>query len=249
MSRAQQNSTGRLRRAPAALGLGLVAVLGAAACGSGQITQTDSQLPAVNGALAQSGQIALRDAMLAFPKGGHYEKGADAPLVLAIVNSGGTADKLLEVTSPVATEVEITGDAVLPGGFALAVGKPGEESGGKSVAPTTPTPTTTTTTSSAAATTTPSGSSSGAATTTTGSSSASSVAPTSSTPTTTTTTSKKVDLGKLEIVLKGLSDKLYPGKTVPVTFVFEKAGQITVGLPIAAPNGPREEHAAAEGGH
>ncbi|MBM7771486.1 copper(I)-binding protein [Actinokineospora baliensis] len=237
MSRAQQNSTGRLRLAPAGLGLGLAAALLTAACSSGQITQTDSQLPAVNGALAQTGQVALRDAVLAYPEAGHYAKGADAPLSLSIVNVGGTADKLVEVTSPLAAEVELVGDTALPGGVALVVGEAGEETDGKSSAPTTPTPTTTTTVAPTSAT------SAGKPTSGAPSTTSSSVAPTSVTPTTTTA---KVQLGKLEIVLKGLADKLYPGKTVPVTFVFEKAGPVTVNLPIAAPNGPREEHAAGE---
>ncbi|GLW93085.1 hypothetical protein [Actinokineospora globicatena] len=235
MSRAQQNPTGRPRLAPAVLGLGVAAVLVTAGCSSGQITQTDSQLPAVNGALAQTGQIAVRDAVLAYPKSGYYAEGADAPLSLTIVNVGGTADKLLEVTSPLAADVEVAGDTNLPGGFALVVGKAGEETAGKkSSAPTTPTPTTT---SSAAPT-----SATSAAKPTSGapSSTSASVAPTSVTPTTTTT---KLALGTLEIVLKGASEKLYPGKNVPVTFVFEKAGPVTVNLPIAAPNGPREEHA------
>ncbi|WP_018682462.1 hypothetical protein [Actinokineospora enzanensis] len=239
MSRAQQNTTGRLRLAPAMLGLGLAALLGAAGCGSGQITQTDSQLPAVNGAKAEAGKVAVRDAMLAFPTDGHYAKGADAPLVLTLVNIGGTADRLVEVTSPVAGAVEVVGDTNLPGGFAIQVGEPGKQAEGTSVAATTPTPTTTTatpTTTTGSATTTtgkPSG-----ATTTTGSSS---VPPTSSTPAETTT--RKLDLGKAEIVLKDLGVVLYPGRNVPVTFIFEKAGQITVNLPIAAPNGPRAEAA------
>ncbi|SES06591.1 hypothetical protein [Actinokineospora terrae] len=235
MSRAQQNSTGRLRLAPAVLGLGIAAALVTAGCGSGQITQTDSQLPAVNGALAQAGQIAVRDAVLAYPENGYYAKGADAPLSLTIVNVGGTPDKLVEVTSPLATEVEVSGDGNLPGGFALIVGKAGEEADGKkSSAPTTPTPTTTSSVAPTSASAGKPTSGAPSTTTTTGS-----VAATSVTPTTTTT---KVKLGTLEIVLKGFSEKLYPGKNVPVTFVFEKAGPVTVNLPIAAPNGPREEH-------
>ncbi|HVK21990.1 MAG TPA: hypothetical protein VM677_11575, partial [Actinokineospora sp.] len=139
MSRVQLNSAGRLRLAPAALGLSLAAVLGAVGCSAGQITQTDSQLPAVNGAMSQAGNLALRDAKLAYPHGGFYGAGADAPLILTIVNSGAEADELLEVSSPFAAEVELVGDHNLPGSAALAIGKPGEEAEAKphsSAAPT-----------------------------------------------------------------------------------------------------------------
>ncbi|MGQ0837105.1 hypothetical protein [Actinokineospora sp.] len=232
MSRAQQNSTGRPRLAPAALGLGLAAVLGAVGCSAGQITQTDSQLPAVNGAMAQLGPIAVRDAKLAYPKGGFYPSGSDAPLVLTFVNVGADADELLDVTSTVAEDVDIVGDVALPGSSALAVGTPDETvEVAKSSAPTTPTPT-----SSAAAPTSTSPSRGGSATSS--SAPATTAAPTSS--------SAKVELGKLEIVLTGVKDKLYAGKTIPVTFVFAKAGSVTVELPIASPTEPRAEHAEGE---
>ncbi|WP_424184020.1 hypothetical protein ACOBQX_18970 [Actinokineospora sp. G85] len=65
MSRAQQNLVGRLRLAPAAVGL--AAALALAGCSAGQITQTDSQLPAVNGTQATQGTVALRDVKLAYP--------------------------------------------------------------------------------------------------------------------------------------------------------------------------------------
>ncbi|WP_051386181.1 hypothetical protein [Actinokineospora inagensis] len=229
MSRAQQNPTGRLRLGVA----GLAAVLATAACSSGQITQTDSQLPAVNGALAQAGNIAIRDAMLAYPADGSYAEGSDAPLTLSIVNSAGTADKLVDVSSPVATSVQVDGDVNLPGRTAVVIGEVGKTADGKSVAPTTPTPSTTTTT-------TPSTTS---AATTTGKPSSTSSAPTTTTTATTTTaptTTTTVELGKGKIVLKGLTLRLFPGKTVPVTFVFQQAGPVTVNLPIAAPTGSRE---------
>lgn len=246
MSRAQQNPTGRLRLASAALGVGLAAAL-AAGCGAGQITQTDSQLPAVNGAQAAQGPIAIRDAALAYPAGGSYPEGSDAPLVLGLVNTGSAADTLVEVTSPVAAEAELTGDTDLPGGAALAVGAPGEEAevGGESHAHTTPLP------SSSAAGSTDSHSpvvsgthseSPAAPPSESGSATPSVSATTAAGPATTTATK----LGKLEVVLKGLNTKLFPGRTVPVTFVFAKAGAITVELPIAAPSAARTKEAAGE---
>ncbi|MGX7825619.1 hypothetical protein ACTG9Q_11055 [Actinokineospora sp. 24-640] len=211
MSRGQQNSTGRLRRASAALGL--AAIMASAACSAGQVTQTAAHRPAVNGTMAEAGAIALRDAKLAYPHEGHFSAGDDAPVIAALINTGTEADTLVSASSPVAEAVELTGDTALPGGVSLMAGTPGED---------VQAPTTT----SAAATS--------AATTTTSAPAA--------------TTSAAVELGKLDIVLTGLKEDLYPGKVYPVTFVFAKAGSITVNLPIAAPSEARvgEEHGGSD---
>ncbi|WP_436493387.1 hypothetical protein [Actinokineospora sp. HUAS TT18] len=235
MSRVQQNSTGRLRIAPAALGLSLVAVLGAVGCSAGQITQTDSQLPAVNGAMSQAGKLALRDAALAYPHGGHYAAGADAPLILTIVNSGAEADELVEVSSPFATEVELVGDKNVPGTAALVVGTPGEEAEAEAHSSVAPTPTPT---SAPSGSVTPSGTAnpSGSATPSSGAHGTSEAHPTT---TAAPTSSAKPQVGKIKIVLVGLKEKLFPGRMIPVTFVFAKSGSVTVELPIASPNAPR----------
>ncbi|MCG8917827.1 hypothetical protein L6E12_18770 [Actinokineospora sp. PR83] len=222
MSRGQQNLTGGRRLAPALAGLGLAAVLGVTGCSAGQITQTDSQLPAVNGAERTQGAIALRNAVLAYPEGGSYPEGSEAPLVLTIVNTGSADDVLTEVTSPVAASATVTGSKDLPGGFAIEVGTPGEDvevGKSSSVAPT------------------PSGAPSSAPGSTT--------APGSVAPTTSAKAPNE-KLGTLEIVLEGVNTRLFPGKNVPVTFVFANAGPVTVELPIAASSEPREEHHAEE---
>lgn len=222
MSRGQQNLTGGRRLAPALAGLGLAAVLGVTGCSAGQITQTDSQLPAVNGTEHTQGAIALRNAVLAYPEGGSYPEGSEAPLVLTIVNTGSAGDTLTEVTSPVAASAAVTGSKDLPGGFAIEVGTPGEDvevGTSSSVAPT-PTPS-----SAPGSTTAP--------------------APGSVAPTTSVKAPNE-KLGELEIVLEGINTRLFPGKTVPVTFVFANAGPVTVELPIAASSEPREEQHAEE---
>lgn len=223
MTRAQEKTSHRLRLVPAAMGLGLAALLATAGCGAGQVTQTDSMLPAVNGALGQVGPIAIRDAKLAYPHGGTYKEGADAPLVLTIVNTGTTDDELLEVTSPVAGDVELRGDRSLPGRRALAVGTPGKEvSATSSSVATTPRPAASTTSSPTASQ--PAGS-----------------APVSATSTSATTSSAApAKIGELTVVLRDLNTELMSGKTVQVTFVF-RAGSITVELPIAAPSSARPE--------
>ncbi|SDD95506.1 copper chaperone PCu(A)C [Actinokineospora iranica] len=235
MSRAQQNSTGRLRLAPAALGLGLAAVLGAVGCSAGQITQTDSQPPSVNGSLAQVGQIAVRDAKLAYPHGGSYPQGSDAPVILTLVNVGSEADTLVELSSPAAASVEVTGDTALPGGAVLVVGTPGEEAKLADSAH--------------AQSTSPAHPESSHAEPAGSSHAATSPTPppaTSSAAATTTATTTGTQLGKLKVVLKGLNAKLVPGQTIPITLVFAKAGPVTFDLPIAAPNGPREEQPKTE---
>ncbi|WP_424184021.1 hypothetical protein ACOBQX_18975 [Actinokineospora sp. G85] len=148
------------------------------------------------------------------------------------MNTGGTADTLTSVTSPVAGEVTVTGSNELPGGFRIAVGTPGAEVGSA------------TPSSSAAASQTsapPSSSTSGAPSTTAPS--------TSATPPSTSAAADPI--GTMQIVLKAVNTELSTGKNVPVTFVFAKAGPITVEVPIAAPNDPRKEaeHEHGEGGH
>jgi copper(I)-binding protein len=235
VSRARQTRIGTLRILPAALGLGLAAALGMAGCGVGQVTQTDSMLPAVNGTLGQVGQIAIRNAMLAYPHEGNYAQGGDAPLVLTIVNRGGTDDQLVDVSSPLATEVEVQGDRNLPAGTALAVGTPDEEADGAapSSAATTVTPTSPTspTESSVSPTESQSPSAPGSSPSEPASGS-SSVAPT-------TSESVPVEIGKVTLVLKGLTADIASGRTIPVTFVFANAGAITLELPIATPNTAR----------
>jgi hypothetical protein len=86
-------------------------VLAMAGCGAGQIAQTAEEVPVVNGASGEAGPLAVRNAQLAFPAtpDGVYRRGSDAPVLLAIVNSGQTDDRLVSATSPVST-VDIVGD-------------------------------------------------------------------------------------------------------------------------------------------
>ncbi|MGW5050476.1 hypothetical protein [Actinokineospora sp. NPDC004072] len=231
MSRAEQNSSGRLRRA--SLAVGLAALLATAACGAGQITQTDSQLPAVNGVNADAGGIAVRNAELAYPDGGHYPQGGQAALIAALINPGTESDTLVEVSSPIARSVTLTGDTALPGGVTLSVGTPNEDFKAE--------PPTATTTS--ATTTAPTTTGTGGATTT--------GATTAATTTTTAPagTTGAVERGKLTILLDGLTEDLYPGRVYPVTFVFAKAGAVTLQLPIAAPAESRQSSGSGSSGH
>jgi copper(I)-binding protein len=93
-----------------------------AGCSAGQNTQTDSILPSVNGTQGGVGPIMIRNAQFAVPERGVFPSGSNAELRLTIVNTGSADDELTEVTSPVADDVEITGDRALVARRAVQVG-------------------------------------------------------------------------------------------------------------------------------
>jgi copper(I)-binding protein len=232
-----RQTTRPLRKLVPAVALGFSALLGIVGCSAGQVAQTADMEPAVNGNSGQVGEIALRDVMIAFPENGTYQAGDDAPLLLTIVNTGGTDDKLVSVSSP-AGAVQIIGNPSVPGRSALEVVLPAKNPAASSSAPET--------TSSAPATTS-------SAPATTESSTGSSASPESSNavaPTSVTVPEEVAPdvVGTISLIITKLTAALPFGKNVPVTFEFAKAGRITIQLPIAAPSTPRAEatEAAAE---
>jgi copper(I)-binding protein len=106
----------------AVLGLGAALVL--AGCGAGQITQTNTMLPAVNGTLGQAGQIAVRNASLANSDKCEqaYAAGSDAPLKLTVANGGPKDDELVAVNSPNAASGVIEGQKTIVAGSTLVIG-------------------------------------------------------------------------------------------------------------------------------
>lgn len=188
MSRPQHLKAVRLRLIPAALGLGAVVAL--AGCSAGQVTETDTQVAAVNGGSGDVKQVAVRNATLSFPtEGAFYRAGSSAPLELVLSNEGPN-DKLVQVTSPYAASATVGGVTDLPSRTALhATGPSAQPAAG-------------------------------------------------------------VDQRKVQITLNGFKQDITPGVTVPVTFVFAQAGQVTVQVPIGADHNPRPEHGSpAPGGH
>ncbi len=90
-----------------------------AGCSAGQITQTDSQVAAVDGAHGDAGNnIALRDVLIPLPpsRNGTYPAGSNVPVLLTIVNQGTSADELIAVTSPAAGQVLVLGTSAIPPG-------------------------------------------------------------------------------------------------------------------------------------
>ncbi|HVV12391.1 hypothetical protein [Amycolatopsis sp.] len=104
--------------------LGIGAALVLAGCGAGQITQTDTMLPAVNGALATAGKLSLRNVGITNRNDCEqaYTAGSNAPLSLTIANAGGADDELVSVSSPSASGANIAGQKTIVAGSTLVVG-------------------------------------------------------------------------------------------------------------------------------
>ena len=111
----------------AACGLSAAVVL--SGCSAGQISQTATQMPAVNGTLAWVGDptsgIALRNVHLRAAQTTDYVRpGDEAELLFVAVNeSAENGDRLVSITSDIGT-VSVTGDPRVPAGGTLVVGTP-----------------------------------------------------------------------------------------------------------------------------
>lgn len=114
--------------------VGLVALVASllSGCGAGQISQMSTQEPAVNGNRVTVNHVALRDIrMQAVQTRDFLQPGRTVNLVAVAVNqSPDVPDRLLSVTSDVG-KVTVDGDAQLPAGGMLFIGKPD----GQNVAP------------------------------------------------------------------------------------------------------------------
>ena len=97
-----------------------------AGCAAGQITQTDTQVAAINGASTEVGEIAIQNAELAYPEGnasgdsggaggaGVYPQNSDAEAVIWLINEGGQDDELVSAETDAAQNVTIGGSRVVP---------------------------------------------------------------------------------------------------------------------------------------
>lgn len=250
-----------------AAGLGLVAV----GCSAGQVTQTDTQVAAVDGASGNAGPIAVRNAMLAFPADGNrYKDGEDAPLTFVIANTGSTPDKLLSIKTDASdAEAEVVGSKDLPAQYALRAeydaskaptktsapsssaassssvvptsGVPSSNAGTPSSNAGTPSSNSGTPSSGVSATGTPSSGAPSSGASSTGRPSNSSAAPTAVDP----------DLEVLQIrcTLKKLNREVVAAQTIKITFLFEKAGSLTLEVPMAPSDHKRTSENHESGGH
>lgn len=247
------------------LAVGAVAgALALAGCGAGQITQTSSQVSGVGGASANIGQIAIREAAFAFTGNGKsaviYPQGGTAPLTMTVVNFGGQDDKLTGASSPAAASVTISGDATIASGRLLLVN--GEPAGAPSApgsaqvtaapgsaqatpapgtARATPAPSATQAAGAATATAAAGGATAtvapgGATATPAPGATAAAAAPTSGAGVAPTTGPLAAGTTTAQVVLTGLKQNLAVGPTYPVVLTFQRAGEVTVQVPVANPS-------------
>jgi hypothetical protein len=122
------------RHPPAAAGFIAAAalVVTLSGCGAGQIAQT-VEVTATGGVGGQIGSIVVRDVQITYdrpvPGDAVYQPGQSAPLQLTIINDATVTvdddrapDRLIAVSSPIATAGRITGDASIPDGHVLTAG-------------------------------------------------------------------------------------------------------------------------------
>lgn len=200
------------------IGIGLVAASAAlitASCAAGQQAATAEAHPSMDGTTGQVGQIQLHAVAIKAPSGPCVLPGADAALTLIVVNTGRKPDSLQSVTSPrfsssaaVASADDLAAYAKVDAGTGACTDASGAASA----------PTTTPDTSSLPA---------GAG--------AQTIAP-----------AQALQLGVYDangndpgvptepiILLRGLQKgPLFPGESVPVTFTFANAGQVTLQVPV-----------------
>ncbi|MBE7161774.1 MAG: hypothetical protein INR72_11040 [Williamsia herbipolensis] len=196
-------------RVAAAAAIGSALVFGVAACGAGQISQTANQEAAVNGSSATVGQLALRDVHITYPRvnaDDAFVNGGPFEVAFLISNNSAYQDDTLQsITVPGGGSATISGSRALPATKSLRAGQP-----------------------SLLLTDAPAESASSSAEVPSSQvaaqeSQAGSVG-NSADPTET----------RITVTLTGMGTKVRPGLTVPLEFTFQRAGKVTVNVPVDA---------------
>lgn len=120
-------TTASKRRAAAVVALAAGAALALTGCGAGQISQTATQVAAVNGNTANVGKIALRDVRILLPQSEEYNnaKGGKALLAFTAVNLGEyQEDTLVSIEAPELGSVKIDGKAEIKPQATVVADKP-----------------------------------------------------------------------------------------------------------------------------
>lgn len=107
------------------LGFSALLITVLSGCGAGQISQTATQEPAINGNRVTLNNLALRDIRIQAAQTGDFlQPGRTVDLVLVAVNeSPDVADRLVSVSSDIGT-VALSGDTRLPANGMLFIGAP-----------------------------------------------------------------------------------------------------------------------------
>jgi len=253
-----------------------------AGCGAGQVAETARKRPSVPGVNVDVGDIAIRNAVVEPPPSGEWKVGSDVPLDIRLTNLGRQADMLVgaEVLpdddgTDVAEKVELRVGAEAPTGAPgptpaplvclspepvdVTTASPGATESASPPATGTPSVTASPTASPSVTASPPATATPSATGTPSETASASPSTPVAPLP------EQRIEIkpGCLvilddttqQLVLVKLKKDLIPGDTVKVTLGFERAGSVTLDLPVAPPPSPlpRESPATGdgegEGGH
>ncbi|ATQ30644.1 LpqE protein [Rhodococcus ruber Chol-4] len=185
------------RRVATALALAAGAALTLSACGAGQISQTATQVAAVNGNSAELGDIALRNVHVIYPDSEEYslEPGGKAALGFTVVNlSETTPDELTRITTDFASSTTGVSGLRIEPQASISAGLTGEtlaeDATAEAATDESPRP--------------------------------AEAAESSDTP------------SVAQVELTGLKEGVRPGLTIPVTFTFAEAGDVTMQVPVDA---------------
>lgn len=86
-----------------AVGLALAATLATSACAAGQIAETAQEKATLDGTNVDVGNIALRALSVQTPDAVNYPVGSNPLVTVVLVNNGQSADKLVSISSSVAS--------------------------------------------------------------------------------------------------------------------------------------------------
>lgn len=207
----------------------LAGALALAGCGAGQVANTSEQLANAPGANVATGPMSVRDAVIVYGdsvEGPVWARGDSAPLRMTLVNDGTETDRLVSASSPFAQSVELSGDLEVSSGTALFIEG---EGGGASAAA-----------GSSGAATTPTVAPSAAVADPAAAPAPPAAAPTTAPAATPAPSGTAPPSEDASIVLTGLTDDIRAGVSYPVTLVFERAGELTLDVPVDNPEEPRE---------
>ena len=239
------------RRSRTAFVIGaVVGTVALGGCAAGQVAQTAYQANASGGATVTTNGIAVRDAQIAFGEevegAAVHRAGSSAPLEMHIISESAQDDRLVSVSSPIATSAEISGPTDLPAGVVMVVG--GESGTAGQTAPGSAEPSaeppldaTLSAEESAEPTAPASAEDEPSDTSPTGAASASGEAPAAGLQPPPAIAEVVPSTRYTQIVLTGLREDVRAGLLYEVVLNFERAGQVRVPLPVAYPGQPREE--------
>jgi copper(I)-binding protein len=217
-------------------------------CAAGQVAQTAYQANSATGATVTANGIAIRDAQIAFPEAtvgaqtaAVYRAGGTAPVEMHVINQSTQADRLVSASSPVAGSVTVGGQTDLPAGTVMVVGSP-SSAGGQS-APGSTEPSAESPIGSPDASSSPAPTNSALEppdTSPTGSASASGEAPAAGLQPPPALGALAPSTRFAQVELTGLREDIQAGLSYEIVLTFERAGQVTVMLPVGYPGAPRK---------